>query len=501
MKMASEANSSAPVPTLRHRKLVISANLLLQIIAALALVVMVNWLASRHYWRLDWTKSGYYQLSEKTKQVLSTLPQPVKVVVFLQPAGERDPEFVEKIYQDARNLLKEFQFFGKNKLPVEYVDPQRDLARAKQLVEEYKVDQANVIIFASGDRHKYVAATDMVEVEQQGMMGGGARIKSFKAEGVFLSAIQSVIEGTSPNVYFLTGHGEHDPEDFDERRGYSALSSYIKRDNITVKKWNSQEKQSLPTDAGALVIAGPHTTFTDAELGALEQYLKNHGRLLVMLDPRQQTGLESFMQRWGVQVDDDLIVSPLLGMINVTALGTDYATHPITARMEDVNTSFPYARSVRRAERAQGPAADQPRVTELVKTPSSFWGETNPDAKQLEFDPATDLPGPLPVAVAIELGKPKDVKVDIGVTRAVVVGCSSFVDNHGITGGNVDFFMNAMNWLLQREQLVAVGPKTPEEFRLSMSLAQVRTVYALVIGGLPLAVAAIGMIVWTRRRR
>jgi ABC-type uncharacterized transport system involved in gliding motility auxiliary subunit len=340
----------------------------------------------------------------------------------------------------------------------------------------------------------------MVEVEPQ-EFSRSLHIKSFKAEGVFLSAIQSVIEGTPPTVYFLTGHGERDPEEFDERHGYSTLATYIKRDNIAVKKWNLQDKQSLPPDAALIVIAGPRTAFADAELSMLDQHLKNRGRLLVMLDPRQQTGLESLMQRWSVQVDDDLIVSPLLGMINVTALGIDYASHPVTANMDGVNTSFPYARSVRRAQRSEGTATDQPVVTELVKTPPAFWGEKDPDAKRLEFDPASDISGPVSMAVAVELGKPKDVKVDIGVTRMVVVGSSSFADNSSITGGNVDFLMNVLNWLLQREQLVAVGPKTPEEFRLDMSLSQVRAVYVLVIAGMPLAVAVAGLMVWTRRRK
>ena len=49
-------------PTLRHRRLVIGANVLVQIVAVLALVVMANWLTSRHYLRFDWTKSGYYKL-------------------------------------------------------------------------------------------------------------------------------------------------------------------------------------------------------------------------------------------------------------------------------------------------------------------------------------------------------------------------------------------------------------------------------------------------------
>jgi ABC-type uncharacterized transport system involved in gliding motility auxiliary subunit len=500
--MANETKPEATAPTLRQRRMVIGTNVLVQVVAVLALVVAANWLASRHYWRLDWTKSGYYQLSEKTKQVLASLPRPVKVIVFLQPAGERDPEFVDKIYQDARNLLKEFQFFGKEKLQVEYVDPQRDMARARQLVQEYSVDQANVVIFASGERHKYVAANEMVDIDQQ-IFGQGYRMKVFKGEGVFLAAIQSILEETPPNVYFLTGHGERDPEQFDERQGYSTLATYIKRDNITVKKWNFLEHGSLPTDAGVIVIAGPRKILTDAELSALDQHLKNNGRLLVLLDPQQQTGLENFLKTWGVQADDDLVVSPILGMINVTALGIDYSSHAITAKMEGVNTSFPYARSIRRSGAVQGPVADQPSVTELVKTPpkGGFWGETDPEAARLEFDAAKDLPGPLPLAVAVERGKPSNVKLDLGITRMVVAGSSSFVDNSTLSGGNVDFFMNSLNWLLQREQLVAVGPKTPEEFRLDMTLRQVRTVYTLVIAGMPLAVAAVGLMVWTRRRR
>ncbi|MGD0652367.1 MAG: hypothetical protein ABSA97_14720, partial [Verrucomicrobiia bacterium] len=60
-------------PTLRRRRLVISANVLVQIVAMLVLMVMVNWLVYRHYTRVDWTKSGYYKISDKTKQVLQHL--------------------------------------------------------------------------------------------------------------------------------------------------------------------------------------------------------------------------------------------------------------------------------------------------------------------------------------------------------------------------------------------------------------------------------------------
>src|SRR5439155_7856026 len=99
-------------------------------------------------------------------------------------------------------------------------------------------------------------------------MGGEGRVKAFKGEGLFLSAIQTVTEEKSPDIYFLTGHGEHDPEDFDQHTGYSEIARYIKRDNITVQKWNLLEKEALPTDAGVIVIAGPRKPFSQAEVNA-----------------------------------------------------------------------------------------------------------------------------------------------------------------------------------------------------------------------------------------
>jgi hypothetical protein len=82
-----------------------------------------------------------------------------------------------------------------------------------------------------------------------------------------------------------------------------------------------------------------------------------------------------------------------------------------------------------------------------------------------------------------------------------VAGSSGFADNSSLTGGNLDFFMSALNWLLKRDQILAVGPKTPQEFRLDMTLQQLRAVYALVIFGLPLAVGVVGTVVWLRRRK
>jgi ABC-type uncharacterized transport system involved in gliding motility auxiliary subunit len=498
-----------PIPSIRKRRLTIGANVLAQVVIAVILFGMVNWLAARHHHRFDWTRSRYYQLAEKTKQVLAALPEPLDVVVFIPAASE--VEYIQKVLQDVRDLLREFQTHGRDKLRVEYVDPQRDLARARALVEKYKLDSPDVVIFAAGDRHKYVRLDEMVELESTGFgpMGGGQRVRAFKGEGQFLAAIQNVTAGTPPKVYFLTGHGERDPQDFDRQRGYSTLAQYIKRDNIVVESWNLLEKQSLPTDAAALIIAGPRTPFSKGEAAELDKYLKNRGRALFLLDARREVGLRALLEDWGVQLGDDLVVASggrLLGteLMLVEAIGAQYAAHPVVAKLERVNTIFPYARTVRRrAATGAAAAPDAPQVTELVRTPAAFWAETNPDPEAIEFNPGADERGPLPLAVAVETSRPAGVDLTLGPTRLVVVGTSAFVENSILAGapGNLDFFMNALNWLLQREAMLAVAPKVPQEFSLSMTPNQTRAVYFLTIGGMPLAVALVGLTVWMRRRK
>jgi len=495
-----------PIP--RRNRFVISANVLVQIVAVLALAGMANWLVARHHTRFDWTKSGYYKVSDKTKQMLAALKDPLKVIVYLQPNAESDLD--EKIFQDVRNLLSEFQILGKDKLSIEYIDPYRDLARAKQVVAEYKIDaerEPALVIFVAGTRSKYVSRNEMADIDHGNpMAGGGApRLKSFKAEGAFLSAIQTVTEGEPPAIYFLTGHGERDPASFDQRTGYATLATYIKRDNLTVHKWNFQEQQGLPTNASAIVIAGPRKPFTETEQAALDQYLNNHGRLYIMVDPKTQTGLESFLKKWGVQVDDDLVMrkaGTMLGteLIDVNAVATSYARHPVTARLTDVNTEFPYARSVRRAQ-TESASADQPRVTELAMAPKTFWGETDHISQNSTFELGRDIVGPLPLAVAVETGQPRDVNVDLGVTRMIVVGTAAAVDNSNLTAGNLDFFMSALNWLLDRKNMLGVGPKLPEEFRLDMTPNEVNAVFALTTFGLPLVIGLVGLAAWMSRRK
>jgi hypothetical protein len=66
--------------------------------------------------------------------------------------------------------------------------------------------------------------------------------------------------------------------------------------------------------------------------------------------------------------------------------------------------------------------------------------------------------------------------------------------------GNGDLFMSALNWTLDREELMAIPPKTPEEMRLDLGPRQVRGLGWMLIAGLPLAAAVAGVLVYAARR-
>ena len=133
--MADETPPNQMPAPLRKRRFAIGFNILVQILAVLVLAIMANWLVARHHMRFDWTKASYYQLSEKTKQVLANLKEPVQVIVYLPPRASSDS--VEKVLDDVRHLLEEFKLAGGDKLRIEYVDPDRQQARAQALAEQY----------------------------------------------------------------------------------------------------------------------------------------------------------------------------------------------------------------------------------------------------------------------------------------------------------------------------------------------------------------------------
>ncbi len=467
-------------------------NLLVTLVLIGVLFIFINYISSRRYYRTDISATKISALSDKTRQALKQLQQPVRIVVFYQPSN--------RLYEMIRDVLKEYERAG-SKVAVEYVDPQQDLARARQMVLEFgidpKRDQAMIIVAAASSnlaakpRHKFLSDTDLADYDysSMGMGGGQPNLKAFKGEDALTSAILSVTQNTQPLIWLTHGHGEKSLEDRDEM-GLSDLAKDLERENMQAKTVTLLEQKTIPSTVGAVVIVGPTARFLEQELLMLEDYLRHGGRVLAMIDPLTDTGLDGLLLHWGAELGMDIVVDPARQLPHVSPANlfvTTYSQHPIVEHMQTLMTLFPLARSVKAGAPRQGVI-----TTVLALTSPQGWGETSVNTQPFEYNKGIDTPGPVPIAVASE---------STGGARLVAIGDSDFVENGQITNvGNADLVLGAFHWLVGQEQLIGIGPKPIGSMKLNLTAAQMKRIFWLTFVGLPCAFGILGTVVWWKRR-
>jgi ABC-type uncharacterized transport system involved in gliding motility auxiliary subunit len=145
-------------------------------------------------------------------------------------------------------------------------------------------------------------------------------------------------------------------------------------------------------------------------------------------------------------------------------------------------------------------------VSKLAVTSNKSWSEMQFDRSStvsVKFNPNTpDKMGPCCLAIAVEHGAPQKVlDVQIQPSRMVVVGDADFVCNNFLSGGNQDFYMSALNWLLDREELMVVAPKPLEEVKLNIDQKQLGKLFILNVVVIPLIAVVGGLLIWIRRRK
>ena len=461
---------------------------------AVVLMVMVNYLAQRHYLRSDWSRSRFYGLSDKTTGLLASLSNRVDITVFFQPD--------HPLYEDVVNLLKEYTYACPH-LRMERVDPNRNLARTEELARRYQVSELNVVVLDHGGRSKVVRADDLMEMDYSGVAQGVApQASAFKGEQVFSSALLSITQERPPAVYFLRGHGERDVNDRDPYAGYSELAQRIRDDNAEVRDFTLAEQHGIPDGADAVVIPGPTKDLADQEIELLRTWVEKNGRLMVLLDTGPASGLDALLASWGVRLDEDVVVDPQRSLTGLDLFVDTYGPHPITRNLQNISSVFYMPRSIEPVSVPTGQVdqVDRPVVTPLAYSSSDSWAESDLDHKPMKYESRNDRRGPISLAVAVERGSASLEEMDIRPTRLVVMGDTDFLSNGALSGGNEDLFMSALNWLLDREQLMAIAPKPVQQTRLVMTGLQINSLFWIVTVMMPGLIGILGFGVWLQRR-
>ena len=128
------------------------------------------------------------------------------------------------------------------------------------------------------------------------------------------------------------------------------------------------------------------------------------------------------------------------------------------------------------------------------------WAETDLEQRPVERDPLKDRAGPISLAVAAERGASGEEKLTLRPTRLVVIGDSDFAANGLLSGGSTDFFLASVNWLVDREELLAISSKPIYTKSVVISEADMEQIFLITVVFIPGGGAFLGFLVWLRRR-
>ncbi|HEY9701342.1 MAG TPA: GldG family protein, partial [Allocoleopsis sp.] len=344
-----------------------SINALIATGSVLLILLAINVLSFRYSTRLDLTENQLFTLSPQTQQIIKNLPQNLKIWIFTK---ENLP---------FEYLLKQYQRYNSNKFQFEFVDPDRNLGLAK----EFKIDKKGAIFL------EYNQKRQLLQVLNQ---------EPNISEQKLTSAIERIISDRSDKIYFLAGHGEEDLSSV-----ISLAVNTLKEQNYQIESLNLTQIKSVPKSAKILVIAGAKQALLKGEITAIEEYLKNGGSVLLMIDYNSKFDLDDLGKKWGIELDKRLIIDAserIAGLDPSAVVITNYGNHPITQNFKNNMSFYPGSIPIQ-FKQIQGIEA-QP----ILITDKKSWAESTPEKQPFDYNEGEDKLGPLILGIALE--KPAD---------------------------------------------------------------------------------------------
>lgn len=331
-----------------------------QILLILAVLVVVNFLSERFFFRLDFTEDNRYTLSKATKDILKQLEEPVTVTAYFT---EELPPDLSVTRNDFKDLLVEYANISKGNVLYEFVDPNKDQET------EQKAFQAGVQPVLVSTREKDESTQKKIFMGAVVQLGNQKEVIPFMQPGAAMeyslsTSIKKLAVANKPSIGLLQGHGEPGIASMSQVMQslavlYQVIPVYLKEgDNLSQYK--------------TIVIVSPRDTIPYSHLQLLDNYLSQGGNLVIAMDRVDgdlstvqgksiETGLERWLSEKGLVVENNFIVDANCGSVGVQQrqgifnfttnvkfpylpIINSFETHPITKGLEQV--LLPFASSI-----------------------------------------------------------------------------------------------------------------------------------------------------------
>ncbi|MDO6518215.1 gliding motility-associated ABC transporter substrate-binding protein GldG [Zobellia uliginosa] len=307
------------------------------VVAALIVLLIINFASGWVYTRFDLTEDQRYTLSQEALNTVEKFEQPVIVDVLLE--GNLPPEFL-KLKTETRQLLEEFASKNNN-IKFNFVDPLEDaeniegtltdlqalgLKPAQVTVEDNgKVSQEIVFPWAMVNYKNKTVKVPLLKNKLGASTEDRVNNSVQNLEYAFTDAFAKVNLTEKKRVAILKGNGELDDiylADF-----LTSIREYYNIGAITLDSVANNPQGTLDQlkEFDLALIAKPTEAFTDAEKYVLDQYIVNGGKSMWLIDQvnmeldslLNQSGtamalprdlnLTDFFFKYGVRVNSNLV--------------------------------------------------------------------------------------------------------------------------------------------------------------------------------------------------
>lgn len=453
-------------------------------VIVIAIAVAVNMVCSAlpsTATQFDLTANNIFTLSDQTRRIVSSLDQPV-TLSLIATTGQEDATVTK--------LLDRYKALS-SKVTVAYVDPATQPTFLKQFDD---IDQdklyANSVMVQSGDRHRFVSYADILVTDYSMNYSTYSydTTQTFNGEQELTSAIHYVTSDTLPKVYTLTGHGEGTLSD--------TIQDAMKAENLESDTLSLLTAESVPEDASAVVIYAPSSDLNENEAQLLIDFIGKGGGVVLLTDYTDPTKIPNLLKvtsAMGVTLADGMIVE---GDMNMCLRGYAHYlvptinTHDITQPLIDSNypVLLPLAQAITKT--GEGSAT----VTALLSTSSSSYAKLAGLSMTTYDKEDGDTDGPFDIGVACEDGEGHFVWFSAAQMLEDNV-------NNMVSGGNSDLFINSLNWMCEQEEAISIRSKSMDNQTLTVPTAQNSFWSTIMIGIIPAALLALGIVIWYRRKR
>jgi ABC-type uncharacterized transport system involved in gliding motility auxiliary subunit len=439
-------------------------------VATLAAAVGLNWVPVPAQARVDLTATGKFTLSGVSKEVLENVKVPVQITVF-QPEGTAEA-------RDAKVLIDQFRRENQN-IKTRVIDFSRSLGEALRLGVR---DDGEAVVEARGRREVFAPLTE---------------------QGV-TTALQRLVRSKLQTVCALAGHGERELDDAGPG-GYDQARQAMETNGLEAKRLDLTVAEAIPEECTILVLPGPMSSLLETEVKLVGDFLADNGRMLILRDPGG-ADVDALTRPWGLRVLPGVVVDP----------ERSAAEDPTTLLLNRFPTGSPVSRDVSGIQfvGAGGvtTASSEDKgltVSPVAQSSEPSWLELDQQVAKYEPDQG-DRGGPVVILGAADRSRLRaggetrvsGDKVSTDRTRLLVAADVDWAANAVIEQlDNRRMFINALNWLAQEEELVAVGGENPDLRRLALTSGDRRLMGWVTIGGVPGAALAGGVVCWVRRRR